>query len=264
MSERAPLLHVLSPHAAGGKTVWVVGLVRALMRRGLRVVPFKAIGESETGASTAPPVCSAALHMAAAADLAPHADLNPVVVAPLGHDRGEVWLHGGCVGSVRRVGRDMPILADLGTATLRAVEAEVLASLARCRSRGHLVVSEGAGAATELHDLGTADMANLQVGALADVSVLVARASRGGALASLHGCRARLPESVVAKLRGVVLNDVRAMSAETAHALATWARGAELEVLSLVPWLPFFDGRPKNDAFTARSREDHDVLGAAI
>lgn len=258
----ASMLHLISPITASGKTVWAVGLIRALLHCGLQVRPFKAIGEGEPGPGN--PVCSAALHMAAAAELTPDADLNPVVVMPVDHDHAEVWLFGDRLGTVRRVGRDMPILTDLGPAAFSMVQIEIQSALERCRAQSQLVISEGAGAATELNDIGVADIANIQLGAIADATVLVARTSRGGALAALHGCYSRLPVDVVSRLRGVVLNDVRVMPMETARSLAMWAETANLEVLSILPRLSFFDGRSSHDAFTAGSREDHDILGAAV
>jgi adenosylcobyric acid synthase len=260
----APLLHVLSPSAAGGKTVWSVGLIRALVRRGVKVVPFKPVGESSTWDGDNQRLCISALHMVAAAELEPRDDHNPVVIRPTGEHRADVWLLGEWVGNVRLFGRDMPILEDLGPALLGTVTRAIFAALARCRTSGNVVVSEGAGSATDLSELGCSDVANLGLGAIADAAVLVARASRGGALAALHGTLGRLPPSVACKVRGLVLNDVRTLEEELGQALAKVAERAGLEVLSLVPFLPFFDGRPGHAPFTCDSRDDHDELGRAV
>jgi adenosylcobyric acid synthase len=260
----APVLHVLSPSAAGGKTVWSVGLIRALVRRGVKVVPFKPIGEGSIADGDSHRLCVSALHMVAAAELEPRDDQNPVVVRPTGQDRADIWLQGERVGNVRLFGRDMPILDDLGPDLSGTVRGAVFAALARCRTRGDLVLSEGAGSATDLSELGCSDVANLGVGAIADAAVLVARASRGGALVALEGTLRRLPPKVVSKVRGLVLNDIRVLGAELGDALAKIADRAGLEVLSLLPWLPFFDGRPGHLPFSPESRDDHDELGRAV
>lgn len=253
------LLHVLSATAAAGKTVWVVALVRMLRDAGVRVAVFKPVGEG-TAAEASAGIGLSASHLAAAAGSPAHSAINPVVAVPTRPDEAEVWLRGRRIGRAPRLGRDIVVLDGLR----EDVEREVLNALEEVASGADLVVSEGAGGATDLGLVGAWDIANTGLAARASASVLVARSGQGGALAALAGTIDLLPAFARGSLRGLALNDVRYRMAETLAAGRRIADVAGVSFLGAMPYLPILAERPPHDPFTKESDEDHAILARAL
>jgi cobyric acid synthase len=252
-------LHVLSATAAAGKTVWVVALVRALRDAGLRVSVFKPVGEG-SAEEAAEGIGLGARHLAAAAGLRVHSAINPIVAVPTQPDQAEVWLRGRLIGRAPRLGRDVVVLDDLRA----EVEGEIFRSLKETASDADLIVSEGAGGATDLGLLGAWDIANTGMALCASATVLVARSSQGGALASLAGTIDLLPDPARRSLRGLALNDVRHRMAETIAAARRIADNAGLRFLGAVPFVAALAERPPHAPFTQESDEDHRILARAL
>lgn len=259
------VIHVLSSTAAAGKTVWAVGLVRALRDAGLRVSIFKAVSEDAPGHTVQGGLVSlAALHLMAAAGLGPHGTMNPVLLVPTRDNMAEVWLRGRRMGEVARLGRDLSLLCDLPPRLQEEIRGVALESLDAVSAGADVVISEGAGGATDLTLLGAWDLANVTVAARASASVLVSRASKGGALAGLVGTAQLLDENVRPALKGLALNDVRHRLRESVAAGRRVGAELGLNFLGAVPWLPFFDGRAQHAPYTRESDEDHSVLAEAM
>src|SRR5262245_18153214 len=108
------VLHIISAGANAGKTIWTMGLARALREEGVRVAVYKPVGEDHVGREIPGGMASTgAMHLMAASENAPHRPANPVVIIPTAPNRCNVLLYGEELGEVARLGRDMPILADL-------------------------------------------------------------------------------------------------------------------------------------------------------
>ena len=119
-----------------GKSMVVAGLCRLLVRKGIRVAPFKAQNMSNNSAVTVDggEIGRAQAMQAAAAGLAPHTRFNPVLLKP-GSDRtSQLVVRGRVAGQVRA--------ADYITHRehLAAVIADELSSL---RSEFDVVVCDG-------------------------------------------------------------------------------------------------------------------------
>jgi adenosylcobyric acid synthase len=259
------VLQVLSATAAAGKTVWAVGLARALREAGFQVSVFKAVSEDVSGYEVAGGrVSLAALHLMAAAGRSPNGIMNPVLMVPVENNLAEVWLRGRRVGEVARLGRDISLLDDLNVSLQEEIMFGAIESLKEVSAEADIVIAEGAGGATDLTLLGAWDLANVTIAAEASTSVMVARASKGGALASLAGTVRLLDESVRPSLRGVALNDVRHRLDETVTAGRRIASELSVEFLGATPWLPFFEGRGQHAPFTRESDEDHMILAQSM
>ncbi|MCB1886238.1 MAG: cobyric acid synthase [Rhodocyclaceae bacterium] len=185
-----------------GKSILVAGLCRVLARRGVSVVPFKPQNMALNSAVTADggEIGRAQALQAEAAGLAPHTDMNPVLLKPSSDTGAQVIIHG-------RVAADLSA-ADYHAYKPRAMAA-VMASWRRLGERFDEIVVEGAGSPAEIN-LRDRDIANMGFAEAADCPVvLIADIDRGGVFAHLVGTLALLSPSEQARVCGFVINRFR-------------------------------------------------------
>ncbi|MDT3737516.1 MAG: cobyric acid synthase [Denitratisoma sp.] len=185
-----------------GKSVLVAGLCRLLLRRGVRVAPFKPQNMALNSAVTVDggEIGRAQALQAQAAGLAPHSDFNPVLLKPTSDRAAQVILNG-------RVAADLDARA-YHLYKPRAMEA-VLASWERLSRQYDCLVVEGAGSPAEIN-LRDRDIANMGFAEAVDCPViLVADIDRGGVFAHLVGTLELLSESERARVQGFVINRFR-------------------------------------------------------
>ncbi|WP_016854513.1 cobyric acid synthase [Halomonas smyrnensis] len=185
-----------------GKSTVVAGLCRLLARRGVSVAPFKpqnmALNSAvtpeggEIGRSTA--------LQAVACGLAPHADMNPVLLKPETDRGAQVILDGRVHGHMDALDYH---------AFKRQARVTVLAAWERLTSRFDLVIAEGAGSPAEVN-LRKNDIANMGFAEAVDCPVwLVADIDRGGVFAQLVGTLELLSASERARTTGLLINRFR-------------------------------------------------------
>ncbi|HXU93461.1 MAG TPA: cobyric acid synthase [Gallionella sp.] len=185
-----------------GKSTLVAGLCRSLARRGLSVAPFKpqnmALNSAVTGDGGE--IGRAQAVQAQAARLAPHTDMNPVLLKPNSDTGAQVLIHGRAIGNMDALEYH---------AYKQTARAAVLESHRRLSERYPVVVVEGAGSPAEIN-LREGDIANMGFAEAADCPVvLVADIDRGGVFAHLVGTLALLSESEQARVQGFVINRFR-------------------------------------------------------
>ena len=185
-----------------GKSLIVAGLARSLTRRGLRVLPFKPQNMSNNAAATIDggEIGRAQALQAQAAGVAPHTDMNPVLLKPETDIGAQIVVQGRRVATLH---------AREYAAMKPALMKVVLESFARLKERADLVLVEGAGSAAEVN-LRKADIANMGFARSADVPVvLVGDIDRGGVIAQLVGIKAVLDPEDVVMIRGFIINKFR-------------------------------------------------------
>ena len=184
-----------------GKSLVVAGLARAFANRGIRVAPFKPQNMSNNAAvAGSGEIGRAQALQARAARLAPHVDMNPVLLKPQGAAGAQIVVQGKVVGqaSARDYQSWKPRLMPL-----------VLESFARLGRSVDLLVIEGAGSAAEIN-LRPADIANMGFARAVDCPVvLVGDIDRGGVIAQLAGCRAVLDPEDGRLVQGFIVNKFR-------------------------------------------------------
>ncbi|WP_109512012.1 cobyric acid synthase [Pseudomonas ovata] len=185
-----------------GKSTLVTGLCRWLARQDVSVVPFKPQNMALNSAVTADggEIGRAQAVQAQGCGLAPHTDMNPVLLKPNSDTGAQVIIHGRAVTTMNAV-------AYHGYKTI-AMQA-VLASHQRLSEAYQVVMVEGAGSPAEIN-LRENDIANMGFAEVVDCPVLlIADINRGGVFAHLVGTLELLSSSEQARIKGFVINRFR-------------------------------------------------------
>ncbi len=185
-----------------GKSILVTGLCRALVRRGVKVAPFKPQNMALNSAVT--PGCGeigrAQALQAIAANIPPHTDMNPVLLKPSTDTQAQVILHGQV--ACQMGARDYH---EYKTIAMSAV----LESWERLQQQYQAIIVEGAGSPAEIN-LRDRDIANMGFAEAVDIPVIiVADIDRGGVFAHLVGTLDLLSASEQARVVGFVINRFR-------------------------------------------------------
>ncbi len=182
-----------------GKSLLVAGLCRAARKRGIDVAPFKPQNMSNNAAVTADggEIGRAQALQALAGGLAPHSDMNPVLLKPQTDTGAQVVVQGKRIATSEA--------RDYGTLKPRLLDA-VLDSFARLSARHDLVIVEGAGSPAEIN-LRPRDIANMGFACAAQVPVVLAGdIDRGGVIAQIVGTQAVLDPGDAAMVKGFLIN----------------------------------------------------------
>ncbi len=202
MSDRGRTLMVQGTTSDAGKSTLVTALCRWLARRGVAVVPFKPQNMALNSAVTADggEIGRAQAVQAQACRLAPHTDMNPVLLKPNTDIGAQVIIHGRAVTSM-----DAAAYHDYKRVAMEAV----LASHGRLAAAYRVVMVEGAGSPAEIN-LRANDIANMGFAEAVDCPViLVADIDRGGVFAHLVGTLELLSDSERERVKGFVINRFR-------------------------------------------------------
>ncbi len=227
---QASTLMVQGTTSDAGKSILVTGLCRVLARRGVSVAPFKPQNMALNSAVTVDggEIGRAQALQALAAGLAPHSDMNPVLLKPNSDIGAQVIVHG-------RVAADLSA-TDYHAYKPRAMQA-VLESWQRLGARYDWLVVEGAGSPAEIN-LRERDIANMGFAEAVDCPVvLIADIDRGGVFAHLVGTLELLSESERARVLGFVINRFRGDMALLQPGLEWLERHTGKPVIGVLPYL---------------------------
>jgi len=224
-----------------GKSLIVAGLARALIKRGIKVRPFKPQNMANNAAVTPDgrEIGRAQALQARAAGVAPCVDMNPVLLKPQSEIGAQVVVHGKVWGTAKAAAYQeikqqlMPL---------------VLESFARLKGDADIVLVEGAGSASEIN-LRTNDIANMGFARAADVPVVVVGdIDRGGVIASLVGTKAVLDPDDAALVVGFLVNKFRGDPALFASGLTAIAQATGWASLGLIPFFADAHQLPAEDS----------------
>ncbi len=213
-----------------GKSTLAAGLCRVLYRRGIHVAPFKPQNMALNSAVTVDggEIGRAQAVQAQAAGLAPHTDMNPVLLKPTTDQGAQVIIHGQA-----RFNLDARAYHDYKTTAMQAV----LASWQRLTAQYACLIVEGAGSPAEIN-LRANDIANMGFAEKVDIPVLlVADIDRGGVFAHIVGTLALLSESEQARIVGFVINRFRGDIALLQPGLDWLEQETGKPVLGVLPYL---------------------------
>ena len=226
----APVLMLQGTASSVGKSLLTAALCRHYARQGLRVAPFKAQNMSNNAAVTPEggEIGRAQALQALACGIAPHVDMNPVLLKPEADHTSQVVVLGKARGNLRSA--DWKERRD-------ALWDVVTGALDRLRDAYDLVIIEGAGSPAEIN-LREGDIVNMEVALYAKAPVLlIADIDRGGAFASLVGTLALVAPEERALVRGFVMNRFRGDIELLRPGLTMLEARTGVPVVGVVPYL---------------------------
>jgi adenosylcobyric acid synthase len=235
-----PALMIQATGSNAGKSTLVAGLARLLVRRGLKVAPFKPQNMSNNAAVAVEggEIGRAQAVQARAARMEPSVHMNPVLLKPETDTGAQIIVQGQRWGTLRA--KDY---REKKAALLPAV----LDSFARLAHEADIVLVEGAGSPAETN-LRAGDIANMGFAAAAEVPVVLAGdIDRGGVIASLAGTHLVLEPEERARIHGFIINKFRGEPSLFDQGLATVTRLTGWPSLGVVPWLPEAAWLPAED-----------------
>jgi adenosylcobyric acid synthase len=241
MAAATSALMIQATGSNAGKSTLVAGLARALVRRGLKVAPFKPQNMSNNAAVAIEggEIGRAQAVQARAARMAPSVHMNPVLLKPETDSGAQIIVQGKRWGTLRAKN-----YMEKKAALLPAV----LDSFAQLARNADIVLVEGAGSPAEIN-LRAGDIANMGFAAAANVPVVLAGdIDRGGVIASLAGTHLVLEPDERARIRGFIINKFRGDISLFDQGLATVTRLTGWPSLGVVPWLPQAAWLPAEDA----------------
>ena len=226
----AKVLMVQGSSSSAGKSLLVTAFCRIYARRGIKVAPFKAQNMSNNAAVCADgsEIGRAQALQAAAAGIAPTADMNPVLIKPEADSRSQVIVMGRpwLTLEARNYYEKKQILWSY-----------VTQSLDRLRASYDLVIAEGAGSPVELN-LKRGDIVNMAVAKYTNAPVLlVGDIDRGGVFAQLLGTLWLFDSEERDLLRGFVVNKFRGDLTLFQDGIQIIEEKGGVPVLGVIPYL---------------------------
>lgn len=215
-----------------GKSVINAAFCRIFKQDGYRPAPFKAQNMSLNSYSTPEggEMGRAQVVQAEACGIAPHTDMNPVLLKPTNDKSSQVVLNGKPVGNMSA--KDYFGVKNQKEELFRkAIEA-----FKRLESQYNPIVLEGAGSISELN-LRDRDITNMRMALQAGASTyLVADIDRGGVFGSVYGTIELLKPEERKLIKGIIINKFRGDASlfeegkEILHTLTG------IPVVGVIPW----------------------------
>ena len=227
-----------------GKSTLVTGICRALLRRDVKVAPFKPQNMALNSAVTKDggEIGRAQALQAYACKLEPSTDMNPVLLKPNSDTGAQVIIHGNAIGNQNA--------SDYHDYKKVAMDA-VLSSYERLTEKFEIIIVEGAGSPAEIN-LRHNDIANMGFAEAVDCPVIiVADIDRGGVFAHLIGTLELLSQSEKDRVIGFIINRFRGDIALLQSGLDWLEERTGKSVFGVIPYLHGLhldaeDAMPKN------------------
>lgn len=216
-----------------GKSTLVTALCRYYHRKGINIVPFKPQNMALNSAVTVDggEIGRAQAVQAAACNLEPHTDMNPVLLKPNSDKTSQVIIQGKA--------RDNLSAKKYHLFKKQAMQA-VLESHQRLAEQYQMIMVEGAGSPAEIN-LREGDIANMGFAEAVDCPViLVADIDKGGVFAHIVGTLALLSESEENRIIGFVINRFRGDVALLQPGIDWLEQRTGKPVLAVLPYLHDF------------------------
>jgi len=220
----------LGTSSGAGKTTLDAAFCRYLVRKGMKVAPYKAsnlslnsyvtLGGEEIGMGQA--------FQAWACGIEPTGDMNPVLLKPAGSGRMQIILRGK---PYQDIVRDQPWNRD-------EVMEKACESYDRLIDQYDAVICEGSGSPAELNLMST-DMANVGLMKARGVkAILVGDIERGGVFAAIYGTWLLIPDELKPLMKGFVINRFRGDASILGPGIQKVEELTGMKCFGIVPYEP--------------------------
>ena len=240
-----------------GKSMIVAGLIRACVKRGINARPFKPQNMSNNAAVTEDggEIGRAQALQARAAGVAPHTDMNPILLKPQSSTGAQVIVQGKIAGH-----QDAAAFGKNKASLMPAV----MESFHRLARSCDLIIVEGAGSPAETN-LREGDIANMGFATEANVPViLMGDIDRGGVIAQIVGTQAVLDEADRAMIKGFSVNKFRGNRSLFDEGRDDIADRTGWPCLGVLPWFDQAHRLPAEDVMDLPARARSGGSGCVI
>lgn len=240
-------LMVQGTTSGAGKTTLVAALCRIFSDKGYSVAPFKSQNMSNFSYVTPDfEISRAQAIQAIAARCQIEADLNPVLLKPLGNYNSIVYLNGKRYKKMHAKEYYAKFVKSKG---IKAATT----SLSRLQKNYDLIILEGAGSPAEIN-LQKYDIANMQIAQKANASVLlISDIDKGGSFASLVGTMALIEKKYQKLVKGFVFNKFRGDIDILKPGFRKLKQITKIPVLGTIPMIKM--NLPEEDSLDAKPKE---------
>lgn len=224
---------VLGTGSDVGKSIIAAAICRSFVDKGIKVAPFKAQNMSNNSGITPEglEMGRAQIVQAEAARIAPHVDMNPILLKPTGEKQSQIILNGKVHGDETA----MDYHRNKGFYFKQACE-----GFDRLQKRYDRIVLEGAGSCAEVN-LMPNDIVNFAMAKYADADViLTADIHRGGVFAQIVGTLDCLPKTFRDMIKGFVINRFRGDINLFNDGVAWIEKQTKKKVIGVLPWYRHF------------------------
>ncbi len=216
--------------SGAGKSILTAGILRVLAREGYKAAPFKSQNMALNSYVTidGKEMGRAQVLQAAAAHLEPSADMNPILLKPMGDTTSQVIVNGAPISNMK---------ASEYFKRKREFIPDILAAYDRLASKADIVVIEGAGSPVEIN-LRENDIVNMGLAELLDAPVLIAgNIDPGGVFAQLLGTVNLLPDDEKKRVKGLIINKFRGDVSLLKPGLSMFAEYCDIPFAGIVPYV---------------------------
>ena len=216
--------------SGAGKSILTAGILRVLRQDGFRVAPFKSQNMALNSFVTRDglEMGRAQAVQAAAAGIEPSADMNPILLKPMGDAVSEVIVNGRSIGKMRA--------ADYYRVK-KSLVPQILEAYHRLEEQAEIIVIEGAGSPVEIN-LREGDFVNMGLAQMVDAPVLLAgNIDPGGVFAQLLGTVQLMQPEERERVKGLIINKFRGDVRLLEPGLSMFREYCDIPFAGIVPWL---------------------------
>ena len=232
--------------SSAGKTTLVTALCRIFVEKGFSVAPFKAQNMSNYAYKGQDfEISRAQAIQALASRIEISADLNPILLKPLGDYRSSVFLKGKFYKKMHADDYYKKFVQKDGMRT-------VLKSFHALEKKHDLIIIEGAGSPAEIN-LTKYDIANMKLAEKTNSPViLITDIERGGSFGSVVGTISLLEKKYQRLIKGIVFNKFRGDLDILKPGFRRLKQKTGKSVLGTIPMTKFL--LPEEDSITSNSK----------
>ena len=232
--------------SSAGKTTLVTALCRIFVEKGFSVAPFKAQNMSNYAYKGKDfEISRAQAIQALASRIEISADLNPILLKPLGDYRSSVFVRGKFYKKMHADNYYVNFVQKNGMKT-------VLKSFHALEKKHDLIIIEGAGSPAEIN-LTKYDIANMKLAEKTNSPViLITDIERGGSFGSVVGTISLLEKKYQRLIKGIVFNKFRGDLDILKPGFRRLKQKTGKSVLGTIPMTKFL--LPEEDSITSNSK----------